>query len=125
MKDQLKAIREQAFETLQEVREAKDLDQIKVRFLGKKGELTAIMKEMGKLSAEERPIIGQLANQVRQEIEQHIEQTKKELAAMRGVCDEYGLFLYIDGARLGCALTCRENDTCNFIQFQGVCGRLF
>lgn len=81
MKDQLKAIREQAFETLQEVREAKDLDQIKVRFLGKKGELTAIMKEMGKLSAEERPIIGQLANQVRQEIEQHIEQTKKELAA--------------------------------------------
>lgn len=36
--------------------------------------------------------------------------TKKELAAMRGVCDEYGLFLYIDGARLGCALTCREND---------------
>ena len=47
----------------------------------KKGELTAILKQMGKLSAEERPVIGQLANQVRADIEQMLEQTKTDLEA--------------------------------------------
>ena len=49
-----------------------ELDAIRVKFLGKKGELTSILKQMGKLSPEERPVIGQLANQVRGDIEQDI-----------------------------------------------------
>lgn len=52
-----------------------------MKFLGKKGELTAILKEMGKLSAEERPVIGQMANEVRQSIEKMLEESKKRLEA--------------------------------------------
>ncbi|MGN0134473.1 MAG: phenylalanine--tRNA ligase subunit alpha, partial [Anaerotignum sp.] len=66
MKDKLKLIQEKALAAFQEAKEIKDVDELKVKFLGKKGELTAILKEMGKLSAEERPIIGQMANEVRQ-----------------------------------------------------------
>ena len=69
MKDKLKLIQEKALAAFQDAKEIKDIDELKVKFLGKKGELTAILKEMGKLSAEERPVIGQLANEVRAEIE--------------------------------------------------------
>ena len=57
-----------------------ELDALRVRFLGKKGELTAVLKQMGKLSAEERPVIGQLANDVRAKLEANIEEKTKELA---------------------------------------------
>ncbi len=57
-----------------------ELEELRVRFLGKKGELTAILKMMGKLSAEERPVMGQLANTVREEIEASLESTKLVLA---------------------------------------------
>ena len=50
------------------------LDALRVKYLGKKGELTAVLKQMGKLSAEERPVMGQLANSVRASIEQELEQ---------------------------------------------------
>ena len=80
MKEQLKLIQAAAEEALANVSQTKDLDEIKVRFLGKKGELTAILKGMKDLSNEERPIIGQLANEVRQYIEAKIEETKKVLA---------------------------------------------
>ena len=49
-----------------------------MRFLGKKGELTAILKQMGGLSPEERPIIGQLANKIRAELEENIESASKD-----------------------------------------------
>ena len=45
-------------------------DSLRVRFLGKKGELTAVLRAMGSLSAEERPVIGQLANDIRSEMEE-------------------------------------------------------
>lgn len=80
MKDQLKAIQEKALLALDEVKELKELDDLKVKFLGKKGELTAILKGMGKLTAEERPIIGQLANEVRGIIEEKLEDAKKSLS---------------------------------------------
>ena len=51
-----------------------DLEQIRVKYLGKKGELTAVLRGMGQLTPEERPIIGQLANEVRAEIEEAIGQ---------------------------------------------------
>lgn len=81
MKAQLEAIKKKAFEELTAAQDLKDLDAVRVKYLGKKGELTAILKQMGKLSAEERPVIGQLANQVRAQIEERLEETKTNLEA--------------------------------------------
>ena len=81
MKAELEAIAKQALEELKGAQDLKVLDAVRVKYLGKKGELTAILKQMGKLSAEERPVMGQLANQVRADIEQMLEQTKTDLEA--------------------------------------------
>lgn len=79
MKSQLEAIRAAATEEIAKVSSKTDLDALKVRFLGKKGELTAILKQMGKLSPEERPVMGQLANEVRSFIEEKIEERSAEI----------------------------------------------
>ena len=64
MKEQLENIRQQAQEELAKASSKLELEALRVKYLGKKGELTAILKQMGKLSPEERPVIGQLANEV-------------------------------------------------------------
>lgn len=79
MKEQLKTIEERTKAELQRVGDLKLLDEIRVRILGKKGELTGILKQMGKLSAEERPIVGQLANSVRADIEGMISRKQAEI----------------------------------------------
>ncbi len=79
MKEQLEKIRLDAMEALDAVKTSDELEALRVRFLGKKGELTAVLKMMGKLSAEERPIMGQAANNVRAAIEEKLEQTKTAL----------------------------------------------
>jgi len=81
MKEQLEQIRLQALSAMDEAKDAAELDALRVRFLGKKGELTAVLKQMGKLSAEERPIMGQAANAVRAALEEKLEQRKTELDA--------------------------------------------
>ncbi|MCI8497110.1 MAG: phenylalanine--tRNA ligase subunit alpha [Clostridiales bacterium] len=81
MKQQLEAIRQMAADVLSKVQSPQELETQRVRFLGKKGELTAILKQMGKLSAEERPAIGQLANEVRSNIEAKIDSRFQELKA--------------------------------------------
>ena len=81
MKEKLKEIHDRAISTLKEISQIKELEETKVKLLGKKGELTAVLKEMGKLSAEERPILGQMANEVRQDIESKLEEVKKRLLA--------------------------------------------
>ena len=58
-----------------------ELEELRVKILGKKGELTGVLKMMGKLSPEERPVMGQIANSVRSDIEQKLEARKKELNA--------------------------------------------
>lgn len=70
MREQLEKIEALAKQELSQCAEIKALDELRIKFLGKKGELTAILKQMGKLSADERPVIGQLANKVRADIEQ-------------------------------------------------------
>ncbi|RHR11158.1 phenylalanine--tRNA ligase subunit alpha [Pseudoflavonifractor sp. AF19-9AC] len=81
MKEQLAAIRQQALEAFQAAQDSAALDALRVQYLGKKGELTAVLKQMGKLSAEERPVMGQLANEVRAALEQALETRGKELEA--------------------------------------------
>ena len=81
MKEHLERIRASALEAMAQVKDSAELDALRVRILGKKGELTAVLKTMGKLSAEDRPVMGQMANNVRAAIEEHLEQRKKELAA--------------------------------------------
>ena len=81
MKEQLEKIRSEALAALNEAKDSAELDALRVRFLGKKGELTAVLKMMGKLSAEERPVMGQAANNVRAAIEEKLEETKTALKA--------------------------------------------
>ena len=79
MKQRLADLREQALAELKAVEDAAALDSIRVKYLGKKGELTALLKQMGKLSAEERPVMGQLANEIRAELEQKLDGKKQEI----------------------------------------------
>ena len=81
MKQTLDNIRLQALASLEEAQTPAALDELRVKWLGKKGELTAVLKMMGKLSAEERPVMGQLANSVRAEIESKLEQAKAAIGA--------------------------------------------
>ncbi len=79
MKNALENIKNEAIEALSKSEDLKALEDLKVKYLGKKGELTAILKQMGKLSAEERPIIGQLANEVRSKIEAKLAESQEAL----------------------------------------------
>ncbi len=79
MKEQLEAIRAAAKQALDTAAAEQDVEGLRVRFLGKKGELTGILKQMGGLSAEERPIVGQLANEVRADIEGAIARAKSHI----------------------------------------------
>ena len=81
MKAQLEQIKQQALSALDVADTPAALDEVRVKFLGKKGELTAVLKQMGKLSAEERPIMGQMANAVRAEIEARLEECKESVNA--------------------------------------------
>lgn len=81
MKQQLETIELAAKEALQSCGSVKELEELRIRFLGKKGELTSILKQMGKLSAEERPVMGQLANQVRADIEEALSEKLGTLKA--------------------------------------------
>jgi phenylalanyl-tRNA synthetase alpha chain len=69
MKQKLEALKQSAQNELNEAQNLKTLEDIRVKYLGKKGELTSVLREMGSLSAEERPIMGQLANDVRSFVE--------------------------------------------------------
>ena len=72
MKSALEAIRARALERLQNAEDLTALEEARVQLLGKKGELTAILKTMGQLSPEERPVMGQMANEVRAAIEEKL-----------------------------------------------------
>ncbi len=81
MQDQLKAIREHVIEELKTVQDSNALEQLRVRVLGKKGELTAILRGMGKVPAEERPAIGRIVNETREKLESAIDETAAALRA--------------------------------------------
>ena len=79
MKEKLAEIRNKAKEQIEKVEDLQSLNDIRVKILGKKGELTEILRGMGALSAEERPIIGSLVNEVRNEIEDEIKKAEELL----------------------------------------------
>ena len=89
MKETLEQIRREALAALADAADAQALDALRVKYLGKKGELTAVLKQMGKLSAEERPVIGQLAHHgalLRGEFAHHFQQVG-ELTLLAQVLD--------------------------------------
>ena len=81
MREQLEQIKVNALAALDAAATPADLEELRVKLLGKKGELTAVLKMMGKLSPEERPIMGQMANAVRAEIEEKLEACKASIGA--------------------------------------------
>ena len=81
MKELMQKLRESSVKEILDCDSAEHLEAMRVRYLGKKGELTAILRQMGSLSAEERPAMGQLANQLRSEIEEAIDKRREELSS--------------------------------------------
>ena len=79
MKEMLESIARDAKAALELAGTKQELENIRVKYLGKKGELTAVLKQMGKLTPEERPVMGQLANEVRAAIESLIEATDEKI----------------------------------------------
>jgi len=99
MKDTLEQIRAAALHALHAIDDAADLDTWRVQYLGKKGELTVLLKQMGGLSAEERPIMGQLANELREALASGLEERKEalEAAALDARLSEEALDVTIPG----------------------------
>ncbi len=79
MREKLEAIRAKAEAELSTFTEQSQLEEFRVQVLGKKGELTSLLKMMGSLSAEERPVMGQIVNEVRAFVEQKITEKSAEL----------------------------------------------
>ena len=80
MKELMQSLREASIKAINESDNPESIEALRVKYLGKKGELTAILRQMGKLTPEERPVMGQLANQLRAEIEEAIELRKTILS---------------------------------------------
>ena len=79
MREKLEALQAEALAALAEANSQQALNEIRVKYMGKKGALTEVLRGMGALSPEERPVIGQLANEVRGAIEQVLEEKAAEL----------------------------------------------
>ncbi|MEA4961343.1 phenylalanine--tRNA ligase subunit alpha [Lutispora sp.] len=75
MKDKLAKIKSESIVEIDNVENSQQLEEIRIKYLGKKGELTQLLRGMGQLSPEERPLMGQLANEVRDQINDKIEET--------------------------------------------------
>ena len=78
MKEKLEAISKMSKEKIAEIKDSQALNDFKVKVLGKKGELTEILRGMKDIAAEERPVVGNLVNKIRDEIEQMIEEKESE-----------------------------------------------
>ena len=81
MQEELKAIRERVLEEMKSVQDTGALEQLRVRVLGKKGELTGILRGMGKLPPEERPKVGQIVNETREKLEKALDEAAEKLRA--------------------------------------------
>ena len=79
MKEEIAKIKENSIKEMEDCKDLKTLNDVRVKYLGKKGELTLVLRGMGKLSPEERPVIGSLVNEVRDELNTLLENKEKQL----------------------------------------------
>lgn len=79
MKEELKQIKEKAFQILKEADKLEDLEEVRVKILGRSGSLTKVLRRMGELEPKERPIMGKLSNEVRESIESYLQERKEQL----------------------------------------------
>lgn len=102
MKEQLEMLERSSLEAVAAAPDIAALDALRVKYLGKKGELTVILKQMGKLSAEERPAMGQMANSVRAKLEEAIDKRREELeeAALEAKLEAEALDVTLPGKRV-------------------------
>ena len=82
MKEKLHKIKDIALKDILEINTIDELEQFRIKFLGKKGQLTLVLRDMGKLSKEERPVMGQVANDIRREIEERLAEMKDNLLSI-------------------------------------------
>ena len=82
MKEKLQALREQALSELSSLHALKELEDFRVRYMGKKGELTGLLRGMGALPAEERPAMGQLVNELRARLESAVEERASAIQSL-------------------------------------------
>ena len=80
VREQLQKILQEALDAQKELKSTQELESLRVRILGKKGELTGLLRGMGKLSPEERPAMGQLVNSVREKIETALDEQAARIA---------------------------------------------
>ncbi len=85
VRDKLKKIKEEALKEIMDSKNLEELNQKRIKFLGKKGELTNILRGMGKVPKEERPIVGKIVNETRGIIENELESIKNELDKKRKI----------------------------------------
>ncbi|MBO5131218.1 phenylalanine--tRNA ligase subunit alpha [Clostridium sp.] len=79
MQEKLLAIKEAAFNEIAAAENSGALEEIRVKYLGKKGELTTILRGMGSLTPEERPVVGKLVNEAKSEVEEKLEEAVKKI----------------------------------------------
>lgn len=79
MQNKLNEIKELALKEIQEAKNSAAIEEIRVKFLGKKGELTTILRSMGNLSKEERPVVGKMVNDVKKVVEEKLEEVIKTI----------------------------------------------
>ena len=81
MEDELKRLEQEAASELDAISDPSDLEVFRVKYLGRKGQFSAVMRQLGQVSKEERPRLGQLANSVKKGIEELFEQKKAAISA--------------------------------------------
>ena len=99
MEQELQRIKEEALSAIKSASDEQALQDVRVKYLGKKGEVTALLKGLGKLSSEERPKMGALVNAVRQALEEEIDalKTSMEVAAMNARLEEEKIDITLPG----------------------------
>jgi len=99
MRERLEALKAEAEQAIQGAKDLKALKQLRVKYLGKKGELTAVLRGMGELSEKERPVIGKLANDIRQTLERKLDEKESalETAAMEARLKEETIDVTLPG----------------------------
>ena len=88
MKQMLQDLRDASLKAILDCEDAELLESLRVKYLGKKGELTEVLKSMKDVSPEDRPKVGQLVNDTRAEIEKVLEETKAKIASLAYIQNE-------------------------------------